>query len=150
MLQPPDHPGRVLIHLCRPCNAKELYNLHHAQLRNVIEHIFGVLKNRFRIIRLPPEYKSHIQARIPPALCFVHNVIRIHDPDKLLDYRQVESNEWRAPYDSGTLADGPPTEAACIRAHDVHDEIAQSMWGDYLAERQRRGASLPSGAHCEM
>jgi hypothetical protein len=30
--------------LYRPENPKELYNLHHAQARNVIEWIFGILK----------------------------------------------------------------------------------------------------------
>jgi hypothetical protein len=122
----------------RPCNPKELYNLRHAMLRNVIERIFGVLKKRFRIMQLPPEYNSEIQSRIPPALCLVHNIIRIHDPDDLLDYRHVESDEW-APYYTGTLADGPPTEAARTRAHERRDQIAQSMWEDYLDERRRRG-----------
>jgi hypothetical protein len=33
--------------ISRPCNHKELFNLCHAMLQNVIEHIFGVLKNCF-------------------------------------------------------------------------------------------------------
>ena len=61
--------------LYRPCNHKELFNLRHAMLRNVVERIFGVVKRRFRILLLPPEYSMEIQARIPPALCLVHNVI---------------------------------------------------------------------------
>lgn len=40
--------------ISRPCNHKELFNLHHAMLWNVIEHIFSVLKNHFRILALPP------------------------------------------------------------------------------------------------
>jgi hypothetical protein len=59
----------------------------------------------------------------------------------------MEVDEWSGTYDSGTLADGPPTEAACIHAHDVCDEISQSMWDDYLAERQHRGAPVPPGAN---
>jgi hypothetical protein len=61
--------------LHRSCNHKELFNLRHAMLRNAVEHIFGVIKRRFHILLLPPEYKMDIQARIPPALCLVHNVI---------------------------------------------------------------------------
>jgi hypothetical protein len=102
---------------CRPCNPQELFNLRHATLCNVIEQIFGVIKKRFRIIQLPPEYSSEIQSCIPPALCLVHNVIRIHDPDDLLDYRHVDSDEWSAPYWSGVLSDGPPTEAVHTHAH---------------------------------
>ncbi|KAG6498554.1 hypothetical protein ZIOFF_038274 [Zingiber officinale] len=35
---------------CGATNAKELFNLRHASLRNVIERAFGVLKKRFPII----------------------------------------------------------------------------------------------------
>src|ERR1700690_2668566 len=40
----------------RPENPKELFNLRHASARKVIERIFGVLKRRFRILVVPPEY----------------------------------------------------------------------------------------------
>jgi hypothetical protein len=112
-------------------------------LRNVIEHIFGVIKKRFRIVQLPPEYNSEIQSRIPPALCFLHNVIRIHDPNDFLDYHHVESDEWSAPHYTGTLAEGPPTEAARTHAHEHRDQIAQQTWEDYLVERLHRGQPLP-------
>jgi hypothetical protein len=79
---------------CRLCNPQELFNLHYAMLRNVIEWIFGVIKKQFHIIQLPPEYSSEIQSCIPPALCLVHNIIWIHDPDDLLDYCHVDSDKW--------------------------------------------------------
>ncbi|KAG2030935.1 hypothetical protein BDR03DRAFT_877186, partial [Suillus americanus] len=106
----------------------------HAMLHNVIEHIFGVLKKHFCIILLPPEYNSEIQSRIPPALCLIHNIIHIHNPNNLLDYRHVESDEWGPQY-TGTLAEGAPTEAVRTRAYEHRDQLAQSMWVDYLAER---------------
>jgi hypothetical protein len=56
-------------------------------LQNIIEHIFGMLKNSFRILSLPPFYPMSVQARIPPAVCLVHNVIWVHDPDDMMDYR---------------------------------------------------------------
>src|ERR1700716_1871721 len=34
----------------RPENAKELFNLRHSSLRNVIERIFGVLKRQWQIL----------------------------------------------------------------------------------------------------
>ncbi|KAF0702591.1 hypothetical protein AaE_015832 [Aphanomyces astaci] len=40
----------------KPQSPKELYNLRHAQQRNCIERIFGVLKKRFRILVTAPEY----------------------------------------------------------------------------------------------
>ena len=47
----------------------------------MIERIFGVLKRRFRILLLAPEYKMEIQSRLPAALCSLHNFIRTHDAD---------------------------------------------------------------------
>lgn len=131
----------VLMSFHRPSNHRELFNLRHAMLRNVIERIFGVLKNRFNILVLPPHYKMDVQVRIPVALCLVHNVIRVHDPNDMLDYRQVEGlNEPE--YDVGTLAEGPPTAEARTRAHRHRDEIALQMWEDYNLTRQQRGQSV--------
>jgi len=59
----------------RPMNKEELFNLCHASARNVIERIFGVLKWRFRILLLAPEYGLDVQAQIPTALCAIHNFI---------------------------------------------------------------------------
>src|ERR1700734_2352747 len=71
------------LHICyRPVNKEELFNLRHAQARNVIERIFGVLKRRFRILVIPPEYSVKVQAQIPSALCAIHNFIRIHDHEE--------------------------------------------------------------------
>jgi hypothetical protein len=46
---------------------------------NVIERIFGVVKRRFQILLLAPEYNLEIQARIPAALCVIHNFIAKYD-----------------------------------------------------------------------
>jgi len=81
------------------------------------------------------------------VLCLVHNVIHIHDPDELVNYHGMEADEWSGNYDSSTLTNGPPTEAAHIHAHDVRDEISQLMWDDYLVKRRHRGASVPPGAN---
>ena len=40
------------------------------------------MKRRFQILLLALEYSIQIQARIPTALCAIHNFIRIHDPAK--------------------------------------------------------------------
>jgi hypothetical protein len=125
----------TLLH--RPRNRKELFNLRHAMLRNAVERIFGVIKRRFRILLLPPEYKMDIQARIPPALCLVHNVIRVHDPNDMMDYRNVLDAHILT--DTGNLANGPPTEHARTRASLRRDQIASEMWEAYNRERIQRG-----------
>jgi hypothetical protein len=123
----------------RPRNRKELFNLRHAMLRNVVERIFGVVKRRFRILLLPPEYSMEIQARIPPALCLVHNIIRVHDPNDMMEYRDLNVSDERFTTDTGNLANGPPTEQARTRASLRRDQIAGEMWEDYNRERVRRG-----------
>ncbi len=40
----------------KPENAKELFNLRHSRLGNVVERIFGVDKKRFKILSSAPEY----------------------------------------------------------------------------------------------
>jgi hypothetical protein len=60
----------------RPQTKEELFNLRHAQLRNVIERIFGVVKERFQILKTPMEYDLRTQADLVLAICALHNFIR--------------------------------------------------------------------------
>ena len=67
-------------------NAKELFNLHHASACNIIERMFGILKNRFAILRRNPDLTPDIQACLPAALAALHNVICKYDQDELDDF----------------------------------------------------------------
>ena len=60
-----------------PQNARELFNLRHASLRNSIERAFGVLKKRFPIIRssTEPFYSCEMQSNIFLACCILHNFL---------------------------------------------------------------------------
>lgn len=121
-----------------PQNAKELFNLRHARLRNIIERIFGVLKRQWRILQQPVEYSMDIQARIPAALCALHNFIRRCDPsiyDEELDHTEGEELEDVA---YGELADGPADAAERRRADVRRDTIARAMWEDYVVECMQR------------
>ena len=60
----------------------------------MIEHIFGILKWCFRILLLAPEYDMDMQARVPPALCALHNFIHQHDPSDLEDYADMPVTEF--------------------------------------------------------
>ncbi|KIK42151.1 hypothetical protein CY34DRAFT_45843, partial [Suillus luteus UH-Slu-Lm8-n1] len=53
----------------------------HAQARNVIERIFGVVKRRFWLMVAAPKYSLVVQTKLVPALCVLHNFICVHDPD---------------------------------------------------------------------
>lgn len=124
--------------ISRPANKEELYNLRHASARNVVERIFGILKRRFRILLLAPEYCMDIQARIPPALCAIHNFIRIHDPQDIENFADVVDG-YGDEAGSGTLAEHAVTQAEKERAGAKRDAIANQMWEDYQALLRERG-----------
>jgi hypothetical protein len=119
----------ILSHTRRPANKEELFNLRHASACNIIERIFGVIKRRFRILLLAPEYSMAVQARIPTALCAIHNFIRTHD-----------AVEGELPGDVAPLFDNGHDEHHLRSAAHVieqpessanRDRIASLMWEDY-------------------
>lgn len=59
----------------RPTDEKELFNLRHSSLRNVVERVFGVLKNRFHILEKRAKYSMHTQIQLVYALVALHNFI---------------------------------------------------------------------------
>ncbi|KNF03415.1 hypothetical protein PSTG_03355 [Puccinia striiformis f. sp. tritici PST-78] len=63
----------------KPSNTKELYNLRHATLRNIVEQIFGCIKRKFSILQAAPEIELKKQVRLIYALCMLWNFIRSHE-----------------------------------------------------------------------
>ena len=134
----------------RPQDYEELFNLRHAQARNVVERIFGVFKRRFALMEAAPEYSTKAQARFIPALAGIHNFIRIHDPsDRTLQRWRREEPTMRDT-DSSTAAveirEIQPEELGFEvtreerdRAAGHRDRIAKQMWDDYRRELQMRG-----------
>lgn len=122
----------------RPQNYKELFNLRHAQARNVVERIFGIAKRRFSLMEAAPEYSIEMQAMFIPAMGTVHNFIRIHDPQD----DDFHPNHDNSPSGSRQEAAEPQvilpqelgmqiTEAEKQRAEARRDRIAKKMWDDY-------------------
>ena len=90
-----------------------------------------MLKRHFRILLLAPEYDLNIQARIPTALCAIHNFIRKHDPNEgeLLAQANFGGDDFpdadEGPYAEVDVEDGN-LEMGAIR-----DQIATEMWEAY-------------------
>ena len=78
-----------------------------------------------------------VQACIPPALCTIHNFIRIHDPDEIHDFEIHDEHVDIEPY--GELAPGPVGRQEIARGTARQDIIAQSMWESYHLELQMCG-----------
>jgi hypothetical protein len=89
------------------------------------------------ILTIPPEFSMAIQARIPPALCAVHNFIHIHDPNEIHDFKIHDEHVDIEPH--GELAPGPAGRQEIARGTAQRDVIAQLMWESYQLELQIRG-----------
>ena len=59
-----------------PRNAKELFNLKHSSLRNVVERCFGVLKKRFPILVVMPSFYFPYQCQLVSCCELLHTFIR--------------------------------------------------------------------------
>lgn len=129
--------------LVSPRNSKELFNLRHARLRNIIERIFGVVKRQWRVLQQPVEYSMDVQARVPAALCALHNFIHRRNPgiydEELQDQQWARRVEGEEDVAYGELADGPADAAERQRADARRDAIAHAMWEDYVVECTQRG-----------
>lgn len=120
-------------------NKEELFNLRHAQARNIIERIFGVLKARFRILSHCPSYSVQVQAQIPAALCAIHNFIRLHDS------QEDEEQEDGCIHGRAEAGDDVVRQVGFVEANGDNngvvqrrDNIAQAMWNDYQHILQER------------
>lgn len=137
-------------HSNRPQNYKELFNLRHAQARNVVEQIFGVMKRQFPILQGVCEYPVSTQVKLFAALCALHNFIIANDHSDIEYWSPEQSDE------SNDVAELPLTgydqvagdsdvpdlhSAISTRESDAADrrcdEIAQAMWTSYQQELRR-------------
>jgi hypothetical protein len=107
-------------------NAKELFNLRHASLRNVIERIFGVVKRKFKILGLGTEYLVDTQIHLVLGLLGLYNFICLYkgveNEDQGVDYEILEDDEVIEPLVQGSVASVMDKR---------RDELARNMWEAY-------------------
>jgi hypothetical protein len=131
----------------KPQNKEELFNLRHAQLRNVVERIFGTLKRRFRILRSPPEYPYTTQVKLVFALTALHNFIRLNNDNVELgtwkrNWTQEEDEDEDDDMETVGYGNRPEgeQEIGAEQMSELREGIAEHMWRDYnmYLERRRR------------
>lgn len=124
----PEYRGANLL----PRNANELFNHRHASLGNAIQKCFDVLKTRFPILKLAPQYAFHTQRDIVIAACVIHNHIRREEKSDWL-FKDVEG---RYVEELPDLDDNPdPHVAFQVQeqiASALRDSIAAAMWNDFI------------------
>ncbi|XP_030949419.1 uncharacterized protein LOC115973302 [Quercus lobata] len=129
----------------RITSKKELYNYRHSSLRMVIERSFGVLKARFPILNLMPNFKPIRQRYVIVVCCALHNFIRMNNRSDELFRTIGESDDEGSGNGGGSGHAGASTSSATQR-HVVEmsnaskramgqfrDHITDTMWDDYVA-----------------
>lgn len=124
----PEYQGANLL----PRNANELFNHRHASLRNAIQKSFDVLKTRFPILKLAPQYAFHTQRDIVIAACVIHNHIRREEKSDWL-FKDIEG---RYVEELPDLDDNPDPHLAFQvqeqSASALRDSITAAMWHDFI------------------
>lgn len=111
----------------------------------MIERIFGVTKDRFDVMAHGCEYPFETQVKLIPAMCAIHNFIRLHDATELA-IQFPEFDENYVPNPSETANEEVPGTNNSLRfdesqsVDDWRDSIAQAMWDDYCLEQEAMGA----------
>lgn len=124
-----EHHGRT------PETPKELFNLRHSSLRNVVERSIGVLKKRWPYLRHPTFHDVQTQSKIVLACCALHNFLQCVDPeDNVEDEESSDSDEEDEEADV-------PTEVANYEQLVIastpqwsfkRDALAAQMWAEYV------------------
>ena len=124
-----------VINFYRLWNKEELFNLHHASAQNIIEHIFSLIKCKYRIMPIPPKYNMEIQAHIPASLAAVHNFIHCC---QLEEEEEIDEEDDDAPVGGQVdVDDDDAAELADIGLNEPdaqRDAIVTAMWDQYIQE----------------
>lgn len=115
-----------------PRNAKELFNHRHSSLRKVIQRSFNVLKTRFPILKLAPQYAFHIQRDIVIAACVLHNYIRREEKNDWLFATVNGEPEEEMPYFEDQFDMQLASSMQEQIASAMRESIAAAMWNDFI------------------
>lgn len=113
-----------------PKDPKELFNLRHSRLRNVIERTIGILKRRWKFLRHGSEIlnRPFIYSCFT-SCCLLHNFL-MNENDFCLDEETDEENgdNENDSDDNDSLYD----DDSLILQKQWRDNIAMSMWLSYF------------------
>jgi hypothetical protein len=120
----------------RPQNKKELFNLRHSSLRNVIERVFGVLKKRFPLLNNMSSYRFATQVDLVLCMMILHNYIRKHQNYE--DYYDRAANEEQQNINWDEPEAAEDDELHNNQLFEWRDNIAEQMWNDYQIYLRQR------------
>lgn len=117
----------------KPMNKKELFNLRHSSLRNVIERVFGVMKKRFPTLTNMPSYPFKFQVQMVKCIITMHNFIRLSQGGGDMDRFDILSFNNNSDTNAEILHTENEFDDRDISEENVawRDQIATRMWDDY-------------------
>jgi hypothetical protein len=108
----------------------------------VIERNFGVTKKRFEVMNHGSYYPFETQVRLVPAMCAIHNFIRLEDHGELSEefpeFNNLSATPLpnRQPSASDDEDNGLDLELDDSEASQWRDQIATQMWEDYQRQKE--------------
>ncbi|KAF7829799.1 protein ALP1-like [Senna tora] len=117
-----------------PTTPRECFNMRHSAARNVIERCFGMLKNRWAIMRSPSFYPVKTHNMIVIACCLLHNLIRRENVgDPLNDEAENLDPE---PAEEHAEVDGPISTVETSESWTLFREnLAAQMFNEFRRGR---------------
>ena len=98
----------------------------------MIEHTFGVWKNKWRIIRNMPSFPFYIQILIVSATMTLHNFVRLNDRDDRGFIHANRDSISRREHNSevGSSYEQNSRSLIDLEMMVLCDSIANSIWGN--------------------
>jgi hypothetical protein len=111
----------------KPENSKELFNLCHASLRNVIKRIFGVLKRKYQILLSLLEYFINTQTCIILTCIALYNWVRFIKGDVANILLESEANLKKRTLDIQPAIEYPEGVVTSKKMDAFRDDLAERM-----------------------
>lgn len=120
-----------------PENARELFNLRHASLRNTVERLFRIFKSRFTIFKTAPPFSFQTQAELVLACAGLHNFLR----------KECRSDEFPVESDSETSSTNQEEDFEPL-IHETQEQQRENAnaWRNDLANEMWMNVENMNGA----
>ena len=140
-----------------PANKYELFNLRHAQLRNIIERLFGVIKNKFRILkkvlRVDVRRADYVDgySNILCGILILFGLMRDLGEITVEDFKKKNINKLRnlpadveveePEFGNNIVNNNNNNNNNNENSGDLRMSIANKLWSDYSQQRNHQTAS---------
>ena len=117
---------------CQPEDKFELFNLRHTMARNIIEHVFGAIKSKFKILNAPLAFLVSVQVDIIFAITALWNFIQYYKGQLVPEIPWEKSDsDTDSALENSTNRHKKTLSTATQRINERRDTIAEEIWQQY-------------------